>query len=56
MADDYVIGVGTVGAGLWLGYADDFPGAALFYVSPASAWITGTCLRVDGGVARQLGL
>ena len=22
----------------------------------ASAWITGTCLRVDGGVARQLGL
>ena len=38
------------------GYAEDFPGAALFYVSPASAWITGTCLRVDGGVARQLGL
>jgi NAD(P)-dependent dehydrogenase (short-subunit alcohol dehydrogenase family) len=38
------------------GYADDFRGAALFYVSPASAWITGTCLRVDGGTARQLGL
>ena len=38
------------------GYAEDFPGAALFYASPASAWITGTCLRVDGGVARQLGL
>jgi NAD(P)-dependent dehydrogenase (short-subunit alcohol dehydrogenase family) len=38
------------------GYAEDFPGAALFYASDASAWITGTCLRVDGGVARQLGL
>jgi NAD(P)-dependent dehydrogenase (short-subunit alcohol dehydrogenase family) len=38
------------------GYAEDFPGAALFFASDASAWITGTCLRVDGGVARQLGL
>jgi hypothetical protein len=38
------------------GYAEDFPGAALFFASAASAWITGTCLRVDGGVARQLGL
>ena len=38
------------------GYAEDFPGAALFFASEASAWITGTCLRVDGGVARQLGL
>ncbi len=38
------------------GYAEDFPGAALFFASEASAWITGTCLRVDGGIARQLGL
>ena len=38
------------------GYADDFRGAALFFASEASAWITGTCLRVDGGMARQLGL
>jgi hypothetical protein len=38
------------------GYAEDFPGAALFFASEASAWITGTCLRVDGGMARQLGL
>ena len=38
------------------GYAEDFPGAALFFASEASAWITGTCLRVDGGVARQLSL
>ena len=38
------------------GYAEDFPGAALFFASDASAWITGTCLRVDGGMARQLGL
>ena len=37
------------------GYAEDFPGAALFFASDASAWITGTCLRVDGGMARQLG-
>jgi NAD(P)-dependent dehydrogenase (short-subunit alcohol dehydrogenase family) len=38
------------------GYADDFRGAALFFASEASAWITGTCLRVDGGAGRQLGL
>ena len=38
------------------GYADDFRGAALFLASEASAWITGTCIRVDGGMARQLGL
>jgi len=38
------------------GYAEDFPGAALFFASDASAWITGTCLRVDGGMGRQLGL
>jgi NAD(P)-dependent dehydrogenase (short-subunit alcohol dehydrogenase family) len=38
------------------GYAEDFPGAALFFASEASAWITGTCLRVDGGAGRQLGL
>lgn len=38
------------------GYAEDFQGAALFFATDASAWITGTCLRVDGGMARQLGL
>jgi NAD(P)-dependent dehydrogenase (short-subunit alcohol dehydrogenase family) len=38
------------------GYAEDFAGAALFFGGPASMWVTGTCLRVDGGVARQLGL
>ena len=38
------------------GYAEDFPGAALFFASEASAWITGTCLRVDGGMAKGLGL
>jgi NAD(P)-dependent dehydrogenase (short-subunit alcohol dehydrogenase family) len=38
------------------GYADDFPGAAVFFASKASEWITGTCLRVDGGIGRQLGL
>jgi NAD(P)-dependent dehydrogenase (short-subunit alcohol dehydrogenase family) len=38
------------------GYAEDFPGAALFFASEASAWVTGTCLRVDGGAGRQLGL
>ncbi|MET0144205.1 MAG: SDR family oxidoreductase [Ilumatobacteraceae bacterium] len=38
------------------GAAEDFAGAALFYASDASAWVTGTCLRVDGGLARQLGL
>ncbi|MFV0526668.1 MAG: SDR family NAD(P)-dependent oxidoreductase [Acidimicrobiales bacterium] len=38
------------------GYAEDFAGAALFFAGPASEWITGTCLRVDGGMARQLGL
>jgi NAD(P)-dependent dehydrogenase (short-subunit alcohol dehydrogenase family) len=38
------------------GYAEDFPGTALFLAGKASEWITGTCLRVDGGMARQLGL
>lgn len=34
--------------GRW-GNPDDITGAALFLASPASAFITGTCLPVDGG-------
>jgi len=35
------------------GQPDDFVGAALFFATDASAWITGTLLRVDGGLYRQ---
>ncbi|SDL80414.1 2-dehydro-3-deoxy-D-gluconate 5-dehydrogenase KduD [Tessaracoccus oleiagri] len=35
-------------AGRW-GEADDLKGAALFLASPASAYVTGTLLAVDGG-------
>lgn len=35
-------------AGRW-GQPDDITGAALFLASPASAFMTGTCLPVDGG-------
>lgn len=35
------------------GVPDDLVGAALFLATPASAWITGTLLRVDGGLYRQ---
>ena len=38
------------------GYAEDFPGAALFLASDASAWITGALLRIDGGAHMQLGV
>src|SRR3954453_19116969 len=38
------------------GYAEDSPGAALFFASEASGGITGDLLAVDGGLARQLGL
>lgn len=34
--------------GRW-GEADDIAGAALFLATPAAAFITGTCLPVDGG-------
>jgi NAD(P)-dependent dehydrogenase (short-subunit alcohol dehydrogenase family) len=46
----------TVGLTLPLrrpGYADDFVGTALWLASPASAWITGVLVRVDGGAYRQ---
>jgi NAD(P)-dependent dehydrogenase (short-subunit alcohol dehydrogenase family) len=35
-------------AGRW-GQPDDIAGAALFLASPAAAFMTGTCLPVDGG-------
>ena len=35
------------------GQPDDFIGAAMFFATDASAWITGTLLRVDGGLYRQ---
>lgn len=36
------------------GRPDDFVGTALWLASPASAWITGVLLRVDGGAYRQM--
>jgi len=35
------------------GQPDDFVGPALFLATEASAWITGTLLRIDGGLYRQ---
>ena len=35
------------------GLADDFAGAAVFLASPASDWITGAAIPVDGGFAAQ---
>jgi hypothetical protein len=37
------------------GVADDFVGTALWLASDASAWVTGTLVRVDGGYFRQTG-
>ena len=39
-------------AGRW-GAADDFAGIAVFLASPASDWVTGTAIPVDGGFAAQ---
>jgi len=36
------------------GEADDFVGTALWLAGDASAWVTGTLVRVDGGTFRQL--
>lgn len=38
------------------GQAQDFVGTALWLASDASAWITGTLVRVDGGSCAQLGI
>jgi len=35
------------------GQPADFVGAAMFFATDASAWITGTLLRIDGGLYRQ---
>jgi NAD(P)-dependent dehydrogenase (short-subunit alcohol dehydrogenase family) len=35
------------------GYPDDYIGTALWLASDASAFVTGTIVRVDGGMARQ---
>lgn len=36
------------------GVAEDFAGTALWLATDASAWVTGTLVRVDGGAYRQL--
>jgi len=36
------------------GEAADFVGTALWLASPASAWVTGVLVRVDGGAFRQM--
>jgi NAD(P)-dependent dehydrogenase (short-subunit alcohol dehydrogenase family) len=37
-----------------LGEPGDYVGPALWLASPASAWVTGTVIRVDGGAHRQM--
>jgi NAD(P)-dependent dehydrogenase (short-subunit alcohol dehydrogenase family) len=36
------------------GRPEDFVGTALWLAGPASAWVTGTLIRVDGGAYRQM--
>lgn len=38
-----------------IGVPDDFAGIALWLASPASAWVSGETIRVDGGKYRQMG-
>ena len=37
-----------------IGHPDDFVGTALWLASPASAWVTGVLVRVDGGAQRHV--
>jgi NAD(P)-dependent dehydrogenase (short-subunit alcohol dehydrogenase family) len=37
-----------------MGVADDYVGPALWLATPASAFVTGTLIRVDGGTYRQM--
>jgi NAD(P)-dependent dehydrogenase (short-subunit alcohol dehydrogenase family) len=38
-----------------IGTPEDFVGTALWLASPASGWVTGELVRVDGGAYRQTG-